>query len=67
MTRPLVTESGTAPPKLLYTPAEAAALLSMSRAHFYRYVLHELHSFREGHKRLIPLRELEAYTERRSA
>jgi excisionase family DNA binding protein len=52
-------------PKLLYSIAEAAALLSLSRAHLYRLLGRgELASLWSGRSRRISHVDLEAYVER---
>lgn len=49
-------------PKMLYSIAEAAALLSLSRAHLYRLLERgELTSIRIGRSRRVSRSELEAY------
>jgi excisionase family DNA binding protein len=46
------------------TPDEAAAAIGVGRSFFYENVLPDLRVIRLGRKRLIPLRELEAWTDR---
>jgi excisionase family DNA binding protein len=53
--------------RLCYSPDEAAAALGIGRTMFYEQVLPELRVIRLGRKRLVPLRELERWTERESA
>jgi excisionase family DNA binding protein len=50
--------------KLAYTPAEAAAMLGVSRRTFDRRILGQLRIVREGRCILVPRRELERYIER---
>jgi excisionase family DNA binding protein len=54
-------------PRLAYTPNEAAAAIGVGRTTFYEQVLPDLRVIRIGRKRLIPIRELENWTERQSA
>lgn len=54
-------------PKLLLSITEAAASLGMSRASFYRRVLPQLATIKEGRMRLVPVGALEAYIARKSA
>jgi len=52
--------------KLLYTPEEAAVLLSMSRSRVYVLLGRQrIGSIKEGRRRLVPLIELESYIQRR--
>ena len=52
--------------KLLYTPEEAAALLSMSRSRVYVLLCRRwIGSIKEGRRRLVPFFELESYIQRR--
>jgi excisionase family DNA binding protein len=53
--------------RLAYTPGEAAAAIGVGRTTFYEQVLPDLRVIRIGRKRLIPIRELEKWTERRAA
>jgi excisionase family DNA binding protein len=52
------------PARLALTPDEAAGCLGIGRTTFYEQVLPELRVIRLGRKRLIPVRELEAWTDR---
>lgn len=54
-------------PRLAYTPSEAAAAIGVGRTTFYEEVLPELRVIRIGRLRLVPVRELENWTERRAA
>lgn len=49
------------PPRLAYSPAEAARALGVSRDYFDRHVLPELRVVRRGRLRLIPVAELERW------
>jgi excisionase family DNA binding protein len=50
------------PQKMLFSAKEAAALLSLSRAHVYRlWELGELESVHIGRRRLITREQLDAY------
>ena len=52
--------------KLLYTPEEAAVLLSMSRSRVYVLLSRQrIGSIKEGRRRLVPFIELESYIQRR--
>lgn len=52
--------------KLLYTPEEAALLLSMSRSRVFVLLSRQrIASIKEGRARLVPLSELESYIQRR--
>jgi excisionase family DNA binding protein len=52
--------------KLLYTPEEAAVLLSMSRSRIYALLSRQrIGSIKEGRARLVPVSELESYIQRR--
>ena len=52
--------------KLLYTPEEAALLLSMSRSRLYVLLSRQrISSIKEGRARLVPFSELESYVQRR--
>ena len=53
--------------RLALTPDEAATSLGVSRSFFYEHILPELGVIRVGRKRLIPVRELETWTERHAA
>jgi excisionase family DNA binding protein len=52
---------------LALPPEEAAAMLSMSRDSFDRYVRDELRLLRVGRKVLVPVSELERWVERNAA
>jgi len=54
----------TATPRLALTPNEAAAAIGVGRSFFYEHVMPDLRVIRLGRKRLIPVSELEAWTER---
>lgn len=54
-------------PRLALTPNEAAAAVGIGRTTFYEQVMPELRVIRLGRKRLIPMRELEAWAERCAA
>ena len=49
------------------TPSEAAAAIGVGRSFFYEHVLPDLRVIRLGRKRLIPVRELEHWTDRNAA
>jgi excisionase family DNA binding protein len=52
--------------KLLYTPEDVAALLSISRTRVYALLGRGvLVSIKEGRARLVPFSEVEAYIQRR--
>jgi excisionase family DNA binding protein len=52
--------------KLLYTPEEAAVLLSMSRSRVYVLLSRRwIGSIKEGRRRLVPVSEVESYIQRR--
>jgi excisionase family DNA binding protein len=53
--------------RLALPPAEAAAMLSMSRDSFDRHVRDELRLVRVGRKVLIPVKELERWLELNAA
>jgi hypothetical protein len=53
--------------RLCYSPDEAAAALGIGRTMFYEQVLPELRTIRLGRKQLVPLRELERWTDRSAA
>jgi excisionase family DNA binding protein len=59
-----VTEPGR---RLAVPPAEAAALLSMSRDTFDRHVRDHLRVVRVGRKVLVPVRELDRWLERNAS
>ena len=50
--------------RITYSPAEAAEVLGLSRAYFYRAVLPGLPSIYTGRRRLIPRTALVAWAER---
>jgi excisionase family DNA binding protein len=54
-------------PRLCYTPNEAAAALGIGRTTFYEQVLPELRTIRLGRKQLVPVRELERWTDRNAS
>jgi excisionase family DNA binding protein len=54
-------------PRLALTPNEAAASIGVGRSFFYEHILPDLRVIRIGRKRLIPVRELENWTERQAA
>jgi len=54
----------TRPERLAYSPEEAATAISVSRSFFFEHVLPELRVVRVGRRRLIPVRELEAWLQR---
>jgi excisionase family DNA binding protein len=56
-----------ATPRLALTPNEAAAAIGVGRSFFYEHVMPDLRVIRLGRKRLIPLRELEDWTDRNAA
>jgi excisionase family DNA binding protein len=51
-------------PRIALTPREAAAALGVGRTYFYAHVMPELRVIRLGRKTLIPVRELERWTDR---
>jgi excisionase family DNA binding protein len=51
-------------PRRALTPDEAATSIGVGRSFFYEHILPDLRVIRLGRKRLIPMRELEAWTER---
>jgi excisionase family DNA binding protein len=53
--------------KLAVSPEQAAAMLSMSRDHFDRFVRDELRVIRAGRKVIVPVAELERWLERSAA
>jgi hypothetical protein len=55
------------PPRLALRPEQAAAALGVSRAFFFASILPELRVVRCGRVRLVPVRSLEEWLERRSA
>jgi len=55
------------PPKLALTPSEAAAMISMSRDSFDKYVKPELRLVRRGRLVLVPVAELEKWLDRSAA
>lgn len=54
-------------PRIALTPDEAANAIGVGRSLFYEQILPELRVVRVGRKRLIPVRELETWTERNAA
>ena len=56
-----------ATPRIALTPDEAAAAIGVGRSFFYENVLPDLRVVRIGRKRLIPVRELEHWTDRNAA
>ncbi len=53
--------SSAAPPRIAYSPDEAAAALGVSRDYLDLHVLPELRIVRRGRRRLIPVAELERW------
>jgi excisionase family DNA binding protein len=53
--------------RLAVSPAEAAALLGVSRDFFDEHIRDELRVVRRGRLKLIPVRELERWLEREAA
>lgn len=51
-------------PRIALRPEEAAASLGIGRTAFYAHVMPELRCILVGRVRLVPVRELEAWTER---
>ena len=54
-------------PRLALTPTEAAEALGVSADHFRDHIDGELRWVRRGRKRLVPVRELEAWLDRNAA
>jgi excisionase family DNA binding protein len=54
-------------PRLALSVDEAAASIGVSRDTLEREILHELRTVRVGRRRLVPLRELERWVERKAA
>jgi excisionase family DNA binding protein len=54
-------------PRIALTPDEAASSIGVGRSMFYEQILPELRVIRIGRKRLIPVRELETWSERNAA
>lgn len=52
------------PARIALTVDEAAVAVGLGRTTFYERVLPELRVIRIGRKRLVPVRELEAWAER---
>jgi excisionase family DNA binding protein len=52
-------------PKFLLTVSEAAEACGMSKDTFYRRVIWQLATVKEGRLRLVPISELQAWVERR--
>jgi excisionase family DNA binding protein len=64
--KPLLSSSHPPYTKLLYTPEEAAELLSMSRSRLYILLARAvIASIKEGRARLIPAVALDQYVQRR--
>lgn len=59
--------SATAPVRVALTIDEAAAALGISRDSLERYVLPELRVVRVGRRLVVPLRDLERWTDRNAA
>lgn len=59
--------AGRVVPRIALTPDEAANSIGVGRSMFYEQILPELRVVRIGRKRLIPVRELETWTERNAA
>jgi excisionase family DNA binding protein len=53
--------------RLAVAPEEAAAMIGVSRSHFYEHVAPELRVVRSGRRRLVPVTELERWLERNAA
>ena len=53
--------------RLAYRPEEAAEVIGVSRAHFYRYVIGDLKVVYSGRVRLVPAVELERWLDRNAA
>ena len=53
--------------RLALSPDEAAAALGVSRDFFDEHVMIELRVVRRGRRRLVPLRELEAWIDREAS
>jgi excisionase family DNA binding protein len=62
-----MTQRATTVPRIALTRAEAAASLGLSVDSFERYVQPDVRIVRRGRLRLIPVSELEAWTERNAA
>jgi excisionase family DNA binding protein len=54
-------------PRIALTPDEAANSIGVGRSLFYEQILPELRVIRVGRKRLIPVRELETWSDRNAA
>jgi excisionase family DNA binding protein len=50
-------------PRLALSPAEAAAVLGVSRDFFDKHIASELRMVRRGRRKLVPVRELERWLE----
>jgi excisionase family DNA binding protein len=59
--------AGRVVPRIALTPDEAANSIGVGRSMFYEQILPDLRVVRVGRKRLIPVRELEIWTERNAA
>ena len=51
-------------PRLALSPEEAAATLGVSRDYFDTHIAPELRIVRRGRRKLVPVRELDAWLER---
>lgn len=54
-------------PRITLSPDEAAKALGVSRDYFDEHIAAELRIIRKGRRKLIPVRELEAWAERSAA
>jgi len=54
------------PPRLALSPEEAAQALGIGRTTFYKDVLPNLRCVYLGSRRLVPVRELEAWLDRQA-
>lgn len=63
----LVAEPAALVPRLALSPDEAAAALGVSRDFLDEHVMPELRVVRRGRRRLVPVRELEAWLDRAAA
>lgn len=55
------------PPPLAVGPEQGSAMLGVSRDHFERHIADQLRWVRSGRRKLVPVRELEAWVERNAA
>jgi excisionase family DNA binding protein len=62
-----MTPAPRAVPRIALTPDEAANSIGVGRSLFYEQIMPELRVIRVGRKRLIPVRELETWSERNAA